>query len=108
MTMSDAIVHLDDENFANETASGITLVDFHADWCGPCRMMSPIIEDLAEEMKGKVKIAKVDIEKAKEVTASFEVTSIPTVILFKDGKEVSREVGLKDADSLKKMIASSE
>lgn len=102
--MSNNIKYLDDANFQNETATGVTLVDFYADWCGPCRMIAPIVEELSNEMEGVAKIAKVDIEKAQGVTASFGVTSIPTILLFKDGKEVQRVVGLKGKDDLKAMI----
>ena len=101
--MSNNIKYLDDTNFQNETATGVTLVDFYADWCGPCRMIAPIVEELSNEMEG-VKIAKVDIEKAQGVTASFGVTSIPTILIIKDGKEVQRVVGLKGKDDLKEMI----
>jgi thioredoxin 1 len=102
--MSGNLKYLDDNNFENEIASGVTLVDFYADWCGPCRMIAPLVEELADELNGKAKIAKLDIEKAQKVTASFGVTSIPTIILFKDGKEVKRIVGLKGKDDLKDMI----
>lgn len=102
--MSKNIKYLDDNNFQNEINTGVTLVDFYADWCGPCRMIAPIVEELSDEMDGIAKIAKVDIEKAQNVTGSFGVTSIPTIILFKDGKEVQRVVGLKGKDDLKSMI----
>lgn len=102
--MSGNIKYLDDNNFQNEIASGVTLVDFYADWCGPCRMIAPIVEELSVELDGQAKIAKIDVEKAQKVTASFGVTSIPTIILFKDGREVNRVVGLKGKDDLKEMI----
>ncbi len=101
---SDALVHLDDENFETEIAKGTTLVDFFADWCGPCRMMEPIIHELADELKGKIKIGKLDIEAAQKTTATFQVTSIPTIIIFQDGKEVNRVVGLKDKESLMRLV----
>ena len=84
------IKYLNDENFKDEVSKGVTLVDFYADWCGPCRMIAPLVEDLAKQFKGKANVAKLDIENARRTTASFGVTSIPTLIVFKDGKEVKR------------------
>lgn len=104
--MAGTLRTLDDTNFDQEIASGVTLVDFYADWCGPCRMMTPIITELSTELAGQAKIVKLDIERAQKTTASFGVTSIPTVIVFKDGKEVNRIVGLRDKDTLKKLILS--
>lgn len=102
--MADHLKYLNDENFASEVTQGVTLVDFYADWCGPCRMMEPIIEELATEMQGKAKIAKLDIEAAQKVTSNYNVTSIPTLILFKNGEEVQRIVGVKDKDTLAEVI----
>jgi thioredoxin 1 len=102
--MAQNIVYLDDENFEKTVAKGVTLVDFYADWCGPCRMIAPIIEELSSELQGQATIAKLDIEKAQSTTANFGVTSIPTMILFQNGKEVKRIVGLRDKAALKSMI----
>lgn len=102
--MSDAVIHLDDENFAKSISNGVILVDFFADWCGPCRMMTPVIHDLAEEMKGKMAVGKLDIDVSQKTTQQFQVTSIPTLILFKNGVEVERIVGLRDPDSLKAIV----
>lgn len=104
MTASHLIKQLSDENFEEGVAAGVVLVDFYADWCGPCRMLAPIIEELAQEMSGKITVAKVDTDKAANVAAKFEVTSIPTIILFKDGALVKKVVGLKDLDTLRSMI----
>lgn len=104
--MSENLLHLDDANFKDETAVGITLVDFYATWCGPCRMITPIVEQLAGMVKGKAKIAKVDIDKATEVTTDLQITSVPTLILFKDGKEVKRVVGVKDLEYLLNLVNS--
>ena len=104
--MSDNIKYLNDENFENTVAKGVTLVDFYADWCGPCRMIAPIIEELANEMHHQANIAKVDIENSQRVAGSLQVTSIPTLILFKDGHEIKRIVGIRDKDTLKGLVQS--
>ncbi len=104
MSEKDSIVHLDDNNFQQEIGAGLTLVDFYATWCGPCRMITPIIEKLVGMVEGKAKIAKVDIDQSQDTTASLQITSVPTLILFKDGKEVKRVVGVKDLDYLLNLI----
>ena len=105
MAHSDLIQQFNDDNFDQATAKGVVLVDFYADWCGPCRMLAPIIEDLAKEMAGKIVVGKVDTEQSVHVAAKFEVTSIPTLILFKDGAMVKRIVGLRDLEALRKMVS---
>ncbi len=103
--MADQVIYIkDDATFNSTVAKGVTLVDFYADWCGPCKMIAPIIEELAVEMDGKAKIAKVDVDSASGSASQSEVTSIPTLIVFKDGKEAERVVGVRDKASLKKMI----
>lgn len=104
MSEKDNIIHLDDVNFQQEIAEGLTLVDFYATWCGPCRMITPIIEQLAGMVQGKAKIAKIDIDQSQDTTASLQITSVPTLILFKDGKEVKRVVGVKDLEYLLDLI----
>jgi thioredoxin 1 len=100
------VKELTDDNFKKETEKGIVLVDFNAIWCGPCRMLSPIIEEIAKEMEGKAKVAKLDIDSHQKVAAEYQVTSVPTLILFKDGKEVNRMVGLRDKEEIEKFISS--
>lgn len=102
--MAEDLVKLDDSNFEETVKKGVTLVDFYADWCGPCRMIAPIMEELSVDFKGKAKIGKLDIEQAQETTSNFQVTSIPTIILFKDGKEINRIVGLRGKDALSSLI----
>ncbi len=98
--------HLTDANFGEEVKKGVTLVDFHANWCGPCRMLAPVLEQVAKEVKGKAIIAKVDIDSEQKTASQFQITSVPTMILFKDGKEVNRLVGLRNAEAVKDFILS--
>lgn len=95
---------LDDANFQEVISKGVTLVDFFAAWCGPCRMITPIVEQLADKMQGKVKVAKVDIDTAHQVTANYQITSVPTLILFKEGKEMKRVIGVKDLEFLLNLV----
>lgn len=84
-----------DNNFDKEVLQSDipVLVDFYADWCGPCKMMSPIIDELAEQYKGKIKIGKVNTDENRAVAASYNVMSIPTLVFIKDGKVVDTAVG---------------
>lgn len=102
--MAQNIVYLNDSNFESTIAKGVTLVDFYADWCAPCRQIAPLIDELSNEFHGQAKIAKVDIEQSQVATSSWEVTMVPTVIIFKDGKEVSRVIGVKDKNSFSKLL----
>src|SRR5207245_9637571 len=97
------IIHADDSNFSSMIASGVILVDFSAEWCAPCRMLTPILETLASEMAEKLTIVKLDVDEAQKTAASFRIMRVPTMILFKDGKEVNRIEGIKDLDTLKKI-----
>ena len=84
-----------DQNFTEEVVNykGTVMVDFWATWCGPCQMAGPVIDQLADDYKGKVKIGKLEVDANQKTAAQFGVQSIPTVILFRDGKEVARKVG---------------
>ncbi len=101
---SDLIKYLTDDTFDKEISNGVVLVDFYADWCGPCRMLTPVVEALAEEMQGKITVAKIDTDQAMHTSEKYEVTSIPTLILFKEGKLFKRVVGLKDLDTLRDLV----
>jgi thioredoxin 1 len=95
---------VDDRTFADVTASGTVLVDFSAEWCGPCRMLAPILELLAEQMQDSLTVIKVDVDESQSIAMQYDISSVPTLILFKDGVVKHRVVGLKDLASLKKMI----
>lgn len=103
---SEELKLITEATFDSEIQKGLVLVDFYADWCGPCRMQAPVLEKLAKELTGKARIVKIDVDAAQKVAAKFQITSIPTLILFKDGKEVGRIVGLKDGETLKQFILS--
>jgi thioredoxin 1 len=92
---SDAIVHVTDASFADEVLNAKTpvLVDFWAAWCGPCKMIAPILDDLAGQYEGKLKIAKVDVDANKETPGKFNIRGIPTLIIFKDGNVEATKVG---------------
>jgi thioredoxin 1 len=97
---SEQIVTLTDQNFAGKTKNGVMLVDFWAEWCMPCKLMIPVLNELAAEVDGKVTIAKLNVDEARVTASKFAVRSIPTMILFKNGKEVHRFVGVKTKDYL--------
>jgi thioredoxin 1 len=102
--MSNNVNEINESNFVKKISKGVVLVDFFAEWCGPCRMLSPIIDEIAEEMQGKVMFYKVDIDKETHLASDHQVASIPTLLIFKNGKEVHRIVGLRDADAIKKLL----
>jgi len=99
-----AVLHLTKANFDETIAEGTVMVDFWASWCGPCRMLSPTIESLAEKYEGKAKVCKVDVDAEPELARRFGVMSIPTIIVFKDGVEMSKRVGVQPMEELEKMI----
>ena len=91
---------LNKDNFEKSIANGVALVDFWAEWCGPCKMQLPIIEEFSSEMEGKATVGKVNVDEQLELAQSFGIQSIPTLILFKDGKPVKKLVGLHSKESL--------
>ena len=90
-----AVEHLNETNFESKIASGVVLVDFFATWCGPCKMLSPIIEEIGEECDGSFAVYKVDIDEAEDVVMDLGVMSVPTLIIFKDGAEAERLIGVR-------------
>jgi thioredoxin len=106
MSEKGLIKHFNDNEFDKEIQKGVVLVDFHANWCGPCRMLAPVLEAVAKEVKGQATIGKIDIDSEQKTAAHFQITSVPTMILFKNGKEVNRLVGLRNAEAIKEFILS--
>jgi len=103
-----AEVAFTDANFEAEVlkSKGIVLVDFFAPWCGPCKMMAPTIDKLAADYAGKVKIGKLNVDENQEVGMKFQIQSIPTIIIFKDGQMVDTLTGMQSADTLKQKLDS--
>jgi len=91
---------LNKDNFEESIKSGVTLVDFWAEWCGPCQMMLPILEDFSKEMWNKMTVGKVNVDENPEIAGQFRVMSIPTLIVFKDGKAVETLVWVQQKDQL--------
>ncbi|MBI5531549.1 MAG: thioredoxin [Deltaproteobacteria bacterium] len=105
---SNNIHAFSDQNFETEVlkADKPVLVDFTATWCGPCKALAPVVEKLADELAGKVKVGKVDIDASPDVSARYGVRSVPTVMVFKGGQRVAQHVGMTNRDTLVKLIAS--
>ena len=101
-----AAIEVTDKNFEGEVLKSKlpVLVDFWAEWCGPCKMISPIVEEIAVDLSGKLKVAKVNVDNAQELAAKYHVMSIPTLMLFKDGEPVEQIVGAMGKDALLEKI----
>ena len=93
-------------NFEEEVlnADGKVLVDFLASWCGPCKMIAPVIEELAEELDGRVKVGKVNVDEEAELSIQYQVMSIPTILIFENGKVVGKSVGYSDKEELLELL----
>jgi thioredoxin 1 len=103
---SQHVIELTDRNFEDEiiNAKGVAMVDFWAEWCMPCKMLTPTIEDLAKEYAGKVKVGEVDTDAARDTAGKFGISAIPTVILFKDGKVEKKFIGLQPKKAFKEAL----
>lgn len=99
-----SVLHLTEEAFDQAIAQGTALVDFWASWCGPCKMLAPVIEELGDKYEGTATIAKVDVDAEPGLAARYGVMSIPTVILFKDGAEIDRKVGFMPAGAYTEIL----
>lgn len=98
-----SLIHLEKENFNDLIKEGVVLVDFFAEWCGPCKMISPIISEIANELTD-IKVVKVNVDEHPDISQNYGVMSIPTLILFKYGKEVAKNVGFMPKDDLIEFI----
>jgi len=96
------VTTVSDENFAVEVikAEGPVVVDFSAEWCGPCVRMAPILEEFAADLAGRAKVCRLDVDESRKTAAEYKVLSIPTLVFFKDGKEVARVIGLSTKEAL--------
>ncbi len=99
-------IDLTQENFEETTNSGISLVDFWAPWCGPCRMLAPVIEQLAEEFDGKAKICKVNSDEEQDLSVKYGIRSIPTMLFMRDGEVVDQLIGAQSKQAIADKINS--
>jgi len=104
--MADNVLALTDETFHStlQDAKVPVLVDFWADWCGPCKMIAPEVQKLADEFQGQVLVCKLNVDENRRTPSSLGIMSIPSLLVFKDGQEVERTVGFRKKDELKKML----
>jgi thioredoxin 1 len=100
-----AISHVTDQTFSSNINEGLVLVDFWAPWCGPCKMIAPVLEEIDSEIGNKVKIIKLDTDENPETTSGYGVMSIPTLILFKNGEPVEKVIGYQPKDALTDLIS---
>lgn len=100
-----AIVNATDQTFANEISEGVVLADFWAPWCGPCKMIAPVLEELDAEMGDKVKIVKIDVDDNQQTAGQYGVMSIPTLFIFKDGQKVDQVVGFQPKEALAERLS---
>ena len=95
---------VDNTNFEQEINNGVVVVDFFATWCGPCKMLAPIFEQLSVEMKDDARFVKVDIDKSLEIARKYMISSVPTMMIFKDGKPVDTMVGFMPKEAIKNKV----
>jgi len=104
--MSNNVVAVTIDNFESEVLNSDTLVliDFWASWCGPCMMLAPVIDEIADEMLGKLKVCKIDVDESGKLAEKYGVLSIPTLVFVKDGEEVAKSIGVKPKSEILKLV----
>ncbi|WP_342601956.1 thioredoxin [Peribacillus sp. FSL E2-0159] len=100
-----AIEHVTDDNFASEIKEGLVLVDFWAPWCGPCKMIAPVLNEIDVEMGDRVKIVKLNVDENSDTASEYGVMGIPALILFKDGEKVDQAIGFQPKEAIAALIA---
>ena len=95
---------IDESNFINEVKDGLVLVDFYAEWCGPCKMLAPVFQEVANEFEGKADFYKIDIDASLDIARQFSVSTVPTVIIFRNGEPIERLVGFMPKENLASKI----
>lgn len=101
-----SVLKITGDNFQEEVlkSNKLVLIDFYADWCGPCRMMAPIIDQIAEEMSDKIKVGKVNVDENQELAMKYGVMSIPTIVIIENGKVKNTLVGVRDKNEIKEIL----
>jgi thioredoxin 1 len=101
--MSEHVLQLSDDDFETkaEKISGVALVDFWAEWCGPCRAFAPILDEIAAEYHDKITVGKLNVDEGRNTAAKYQIRAIPTLVMFRDGKEVERFVGITKKETLR-------
>ena len=105
---SEKVKTFTDSNFDTEIKNGVTLVDFWAEWCGPCHAVSPVLQKIADEREGELKLVKVNIDENQELAGRYGIMSIPTMILFKDGEPAAAAIGARPKGDLERLLGLAE
>jgi len=92
------------QNFSQEVADGVSVVDFSAEWCGPCKMLAPVLEEISNELEGKINFLNVDVDDNSDLAVSYGITNIPALVVLKDGQKVDIQVGFQPKENLMKYL----
>jgi len=106
MAVNNGVEEISEKEFEENINKPVSVIDFFAEWCMPCLIMAPVIEELADKFKGKIKFAKVNIDENSSIAGKFKIMSIPTLIIFKEGEEVERIIGAIDSEQLEEKLKS--